>query len=629
MNNILNENLSALAEWYPELADRLKEIRHTEQDIIVDSLESWDNEIIFRVEKDNNSLYLGGKRNVKKPLDLWYERYNNINKHAPIILLGIGSGIYLKKIIKETPKTVNVIVYEPSPEIFLKLMETVDLVDTIRNRAIIFIIKDINDSDFGYAIDRLITIETIEHLKVEIHPNYRMLFPDDILERTREINKRTDFLIVNEKTGVAFSTVSARNQLINMQYVIDGYNTKKLVDVIPYENRAAILVSAGPSLNKNIEELKKAKNHIFILAVDTAIKPLVKAGIIPDAMITIDGKKPLKLVDIDGADEIPIITSVTGNCDFVGHQKGKKILYYDGYILPQEAYLSVGKVLPSVYFGGSVACIGFSLLYMMGFNKIILVGQDLAFTNNRSHADGTFEEIMPEEKTEGMLLVKGNYEEKVPTRGDFKLYLDWFEDTIKKMQEARNTIVINATEGGAYIKGTEIMKLKDAIKTNSMEYIDFSNCIENMESVFSETDKIKVTEFILSIPGEFVKTKNNIKELISFYKKIEGLVNSKKLDSDKYIKYLKKIKKITNKIENSSIYQLISSTLSYAEWIVRSESLVESDDIEEEAKLTVEQGLKLCELMLESTTLLEECADELVKIVHDKYPVYCMKAKNI
>lgn len=42
--------------------------------------------------------------------------------------------------------------------------------------------------------------------------------------------------------------------------------------------------------------------------------------------------------------------------------------------------------------GGSVATNAFSLLYKIGLKTIILVGQDLALTGNKSHADGTFQE---------------------------------------------------------------------------------------------------------------------------------------------------------------------------------------------------------------------------------------------
>ena len=96
----------------------------------------------------------------------------------------------------------------------------------------------------------------------------------------------------------------------------------------------------------------------------------------------------------------------------------------------------------------------------MGFETVILVGQDLAYTDDKSHADGTFRETMPKENTESMIRVKGNYQDTVPTLTNLKIYLEWFADYIKGAKERGNFRVINATEGGAYIEGTELMTLK-------------------------------------------------------------------------------------------------------------------------------------------------------------------------
>lgn len=53
-----------------------------------------------------------------------------------------------------------------------------------------------------------------------------------------------------------------------------------------------------------------------------------------------------------------------------------------------------GIPFSNVACGGSVACSAFSLVYKLGFSRIILVGQDLALTDNKTHADGTFKEKM-------------------------------------------------------------------------------------------------------------------------------------------------------------------------------------------------------------------------------------------
>lgn len=42
--------------------------------------------------------------------------------------------------------------------------------------------------------------------------------------------------------------------------------------------------------------------------------------------------------------------------------------------------------------GGSVANNSFSLVEFLGFKNIILVGQDLAFTDNKKHASNVYKE---------------------------------------------------------------------------------------------------------------------------------------------------------------------------------------------------------------------------------------------
>ena len=64
---------------------------------------------------------------------------------------------------------------------------------------------------------------------------------------------------------------------------------------------------------------------------------------------------------------------------------------------------------------------------------------------------------MPEIDTSDCEWVEGNYEEKVPTRTDLKVFLNWYEAEIRRYKERFNDFrVINATEGGAKIEGTDL-----------------------------------------------------------------------------------------------------------------------------------------------------------------------------
>ena len=453
---------------------------------------------------------------------------NNI----PVFLFGIGSGAYLKSMIRHSPKEANVIVYEPSMAIFLAVLTEIDLTEEIKNRPIAFVVEGLNEMEFIPIVQGVLALETLEFFIEEVHPNYKAAFPEQLKEKIKQLTK---------------------------------------------------LVSAGPSLDKNIEELQRAKNHLFLVAVDTAVKPLLKRGIVPDVFITLDGRKPLDL--LEGAELLPVVSNSMARYKLLDRQKGRKIFFFDGYRLPLELYLENGKMLHGVAVGGSVACSGFSLLYKMGFETVILVGQDLAYTDNKSHADGTFQEKMPEEETEHMIRVKGNYQDTIPTLSNLKIYLEWFEDYIKGAKEHGAFRVINATEGGAYIEGTELLTLKEALDECIGEETDFAGLIDAMESAFTPEEREKAYDSLMEIPKQFEELEKLAKQLKKEYEKIKKLKRSGKGNRQNYEKILKKTKKLTEKCYEYSGYQLMEETLGTAEYILQTEFYYGQEDTEEKNEI--------------------------------------------
>jgi len=111
--------------------------------------------------------------------------------------------------------------------------------------------------------------------------------------------------------------------------------------------------------------------------------------------------------------------------------------------------------------GPSSANMGFTIAEALGCNPIILVGQDLAYApDGRTHAAdnalGEKQEGILPDKSE-TLWVKGNYEERIMTTPVWQMFLKNYENIIKNYSGT----CINATEGGAFIPGTEIMDLAE------------------------------------------------------------------------------------------------------------------------------------------------------------------------
>lgn len=611
-NEIWEKNLNAMNKWYPKFVEALQKEHEIEDDTEVFVEQSWDGETIFRVKKGEQLLYLGGKRDARKPIQAWLEHMGTIHNYGAIFLFGIGSGAYLKAVMKDFPKEANIIVYEPSIHIFQTVLHEVDLSEEISSHPIGFVVEGMNEAEFEPIVERTVILENMDYFKEEIHPNYGKLFGEQLKSYIVNLHKHVEHIVVRENTMHRFSTVLAQNTIRNLKLITQGYNSRLLADAIPHDG-TAILVSAGPSLNKNIRELKRAKNKCFIMAVDTAVKPLMKAGVVPDMMATIDALKPAGLVDIEGADEIPILTPPCAVPAMLENRKGKCLFYSNGYSYPISMYAQLRKEMPGVAVGGSVACSAFSLLYMIGFDNIILVGQDLALTGNRTHADGTFQDKMPEIDISKSPMVKGNCKDMVPTRGDFKLYLAWFNEYIEGIKKRRNVTVYNATEGGAYIEGTEVVTLKDILdQVCGEEDIDFAGMIRDMDSEFTEEEQKKAWEYAKKLPDEMAAIQKNGKELKKIYVRLRKLANSGNMNQTSVQKQLKRVKKLTNDCMARPAYQFIEMSTALADTLVRSEQYAGSDSMEEEIREIARKGILYSDILIKCAALFKEYSEEVL-----------------
>ena len=606
------ENLKVLEKHYPGMAELIQKAKENlKTELVIMEEISADGQPVLKVRKDEKICYLAGKRNTKEPVDIWIETLGDLVENAPVFIMGTGNWLYLKALAERTEKRLAIIVYEPSLEIFMKFLEYADLEKWMDRHTIIFWIEGLEDMDkrhFKQMAGGILKYETIMYSRRFIVPNYETLFPDQALSFMKLC-----WNVINDEracfnTKNTFSTVMVKNLLANARYLCKGYKTTQLVEVIPMDI-PGIVVAAGPSLNKNIEELKKAKGKALIIAVDTAIKPLLKAGIVPDMFFIVDALKPLDLIKIEEAKDIPLITTLNAASDLLDFHKGQKFFFNEGWEFADKIFEKSEEPLGTVPSGGSVATNIFSLYYKIGLSTVILVGQDLAYTNNKSHADGTFQEVMKEENTNGFEMVEGNYEEKVPTRPDFKLYLNWYNEVIEGFKAHReNFRVINATEGGAKIKGTEIMTLKEAIEQECTKEVDIQEQLKKLSPMLDEKSAKWAVDYLKNLPEKFHQLSADAEKEVQIYKKLDKICGKKNLDSAEYISALKKIKKQNKKIEENELYQLVQITMSQAQYIMGQEQYQQEQSIQEEGREIARKGILYTQNVKKAALLFEEMA---------------------
>lgn len=619
---VYEKNMAALDKKYPVWAEIIRSKRRKQRNFDVIVEQSYTDEPIMKINVNGRMLYLNGKYVPDAVVDSWFDRVGSIDKFATIIIVGISNGVHIKKIMERVPKTVNILIYEPSYEIFRRAMEEVDLSFIFElNIPVGIVVNAIN----GFEIERyfryLITYDNMVSLKIFMSGNYRELFPKEIGEFIKLLKLYLSEIEVSWNTVVRYTDVNAKNVFHNLPYLYEGYSVCDLEGILP-EDIPVIVVSAGPSLNKNIMDLKKAVGKACIIATDTAMKPLLNAGIIPDLFVIVDGLKPAELFEHKDISRCGMVTMTAVSVEPMEMHKGKKFFYYSGSPYETELIRRIDAMderkiclidLPS---GGSVATSAYSLGVYMGAKTVILVGQDLALTGNKVHVDGAFKDEKCEIDMESGIYMEVDSVDggKVITRDDFKLYLDWFERTI---QNWKNIQTIDATEGGALIHGSKIMTLKKAIqKYCKREY----NVKWHVARVPRMCSTVEEQEYVLAQFEKSAKELDNVKrraeEGMKYYEKIQMLMRRSDGSAGQIQKLYKKIKKINTFMERDAMAETVIDSLKGIEYTLRPSiyQIQEENEMEEIAK----QG----KLMLEA---ISYGAEEIKKIAEETIVPYARR----
>lgn len=227
-----------------------------------------------------------------------------------------------------------------------------------------------------------------------------------------------------------------------------------------FQGQSACLVSAGPSLDDTIELLKETKEKCFILAVGSALNTLMKNDIEPNAVIITDTQmNVVNQLENKGYKGL-LFYLATANHEMTRVHKGRKvIIYQEGYLLSEnEAKARNEDVLET---GGSVATTAFSLLEYMGFQNVILFGQDLGFKDYNTHSisSSSGNKVINGISFRRVLANNGEY---IHTTANLSAYLRWFE----RKTRVTSVRLYNTSWEGAKIKGIpylDAMSLKDKL----------------------------------------------------------------------------------------------------------------------------------------------------------------------
>ena len=452
-------------------------------------------------------------------------------KRNYFVILGFGLGYAAEQLLAELDKDDKLLIVEPHIASFRLALETRDLSSLLTDpRVVITLSSKLEESVAAFIMRYNLStctgvgfIECAGRTKLPSADLFAMF-----IERLKGV-----FITMggNLQTLMLMAWSYQKNTMGSMAHIVDHPPVRTLFNA--FEGKPAIIVSAGPSLAKNIGQIKELINKAVIVACDTSLRPLLKAGVEPHLVCTGDPQeanwKHLRGTVTTDAHLVAEPMTYSASLElfkgrlFIASYEDKVMKWLEKFIPP------VGHTLC----WGSVATMAFDLARKMGCNPIIFVGQDLSFPGGRTYVEGTYFEdeekmemtVKAFEKGRRTMMQTDIFGQPVKTNRQMFAYKEWFRVEFAKTKSK----IINATEGGILKDHCEIMSLAEASEKFLGEKFDAMRIIRDCAAGFEGYDLLPL---INGMKENIESIKNCIKTCEKGIARIRETVNAlEKMDN--------------------------------------------------------------------------------------------------
>ena len=289
-NEIYEKNLQALEKRDEKLKRNVEDDKNREDlNLLVDVAVLEDRKVLY-VEKEGVQYQLDSLYDSAYIVDTWMEKVQNQNYIKKYCIFGFGNGMYVKRILQDAGKEDMIVIYEPGMQIFRKVMESFDISELLTDNRLKLVVAEYGTKYLYHILSEFIDYSDLLALTYCDYMNYETLFSEERLDFYEKLQHEYNAIGSTREVLARFQSVYYENIFSNMPGFLESKSIEDLYYKLP-RDIPAIIVASGPSLDKNIEELKRAKGKSLIIAADSAIKALLAHDIIPDLYVTIDGNK--------------------------------------------------------------------------------------------------------------------------------------------------------------------------------------------------------------------------------------------------------------------------------------------------------------------------------------------------
>ncbi|EMA8707390.1 motility associated factor glycosyltransferase family protein [Campylobacter coli] len=398
--------------------------------------------------------------NLEEELNFFYQSILEKTPRYPFICIyGIGNALLIKNLSKHYK---HLFVFESEIELFILALSTIDLSEELCSGKIYLVDIEEERVDIQLLIlfDMKDMFEYLSLYEMFVNNVYYKKFYEDIWHKANELcEKNIKIIIRNLGLNLTISFQCYSHLLQNIPSMLGSIPFQRILSERKNKFENAIVVSAGPSLAKQLSLLKAYQDKAVIFCADGALSMLEKEGIVPDYVLNIDFEDlPLRFFKNKQNKLSLNILSCATHPSLVHFLDNKSVILrddplYQSFNLNDFGYIDTGT---------HVSHFSYTLALALGFKNIIMIGQDLAFDEEgNSHSKGfDFGEKFEEEHKKYKLKTQA-----YGGKGEVLTHITWNDYRIKleylfacNDQKAK---FYNATEGGARINFTEELSFKE------------------------------------------------------------------------------------------------------------------------------------------------------------------------
>ncbi len=508
----VEKNMAYLKQHYVHVYYLLNDVRPDRTNYQLTYASNGSPNLYFLKDNDR-SMFMCSNYEPEYEAARWVESQQKaLVDKTNVIVYGLGLGYHLLQLAKQYP-SYKFVIYEPDPQVLLAAMQVIDLDELFSKMKIeLFFIGD--DKTQRHQAFFLFAKLAKGDTAILSLPFYDKLDAAKKLEFFEDAKNAILHYDMSAKTAAYYGNQIYQNKMYNLSHLINTPSIMGMKDKL--KGRKAVVVGAGPSLEKDIDYLRRLKDHAIIIAAGSAIQSLKHFGITPHLVVSLDyseaNDRAFNHLDID---DVPLLYSPQLKYTILNNKS--KLMFF----LVKNDYTSIYHLAceeGEPFFSTTPSVTGPTIeaAIYMGCDEIIFTGQDFSYPDEQMYATGAIH--VEKEEREG--VIKEAQQETENVRGGMNRTNHMMQVTLGEIEKLLGSIpnikFTNTSQVGAKIEHTNWESMDSVLQRLSSEHVPSDVIDQAMKEhlrPFDSKRKTIIYNRLVELPVEIERIEMTLKKL--------------------------------------------------------------------------------------------------------------------